>query len=95
MAKKSPNMVIVEHCKIKRAIFNVLFCSVFNNNVLSEEYTLVSLSLLPVDSIIRCRCVVALSSTWSEWWTYEGISGRPTLPLTITVDIRHREVGRL
>jgi len=37
-AKKSPNVIIVENRKIQRAIFNVLFCSVFNNSVLADYF---------------------------------------------------------
>jgi len=33
-AKESPNVVIVEHWKIRHAVFNVLFSSVFSRNVL-------------------------------------------------------------
>jgi len=27
--------------------------------------------------------VVGLSSTWSEWWTYEGISGKQYFKFTV------------
>jgi len=37
-AKKTPNVVRVEHWEIQHAIFNVLFCSVFSSNVLSDYF---------------------------------------------------------
>jgi len=39
LAKESPNVVLtVKHWKIHHAIFNVLFCSVFSNNVLLDYF---------------------------------------------------------